>query len=177
MNLKKAVEFKKISHPYSSMKQSEIDEQTNCTVCLEDQELIQIGNIPAFRVCKTIASKAYYILSNAYNEGFIFNEITGYRVGMTRGDIDKAGNRTKFSNHSFGIAIDINAEQNGLYDKCITFSSECRLRKGGRWHPGTDGTLTENSRIVTEMKANGFKWGGEIRGYQKDFMHFSPTGY
>ncbi len=34
----------------------------------------------------------------------------------------------------------------------------------------------EPSECSYEMQA-GFKWGGEIAGKQKDFMHFSLTGY
>jgi hypothetical protein len=103
--------------------------------------------------------------------------VVGYRVGMTRGNFDALGNRTRFSNHSFGIAIDINEQQNGLYDRCITFGPACRLRRGGNWIPGQEGSLTPESPVVKAMKRIGMKWGGEIEGHQKDFMHFSPSGY
>ena len=34
------------------------------------------------------------------------------------------------------------------------------------------------SMIALELfKEAGFRWGGEIEGQQKDFMHFSPSGY
>lgn len=104
-------------------------------------------------------------------------EVTGYRVGMTRGEIDATGNHTGFSNHSFGVALDVNAEQNGLYENCINFDSSCRLVMGGQWHPRQTFSLTKDSVIVLEFKRNGFLWGGEIPGQQKDFMHFSLTGY
>jgi hypothetical protein len=133
--------------------------------------------MPAFRVCNVLMPKVRHILSNAYNDGFTFNKVVGYRVGMTRGEIDKHGNRTQFSNHSFGIAIDINEDQNGLYDQCLQFTDKCRLRKGGAWRPAIEGTLTKEGKIVKLMKEYGFKWGCEIQGWQEDFMYFSPTGY
>ena len=96
---------------------------------------------------------------------------------MTRGKVDAESNRTQFSNHSFGIALDINDEQNGLYGQCFSFGPQCKLRKGGPWRPDQFASLVEDGDIVQSMKALGFKWGGEIQGRQKDFMHFSPTGY
>ena len=54
---------------------------------------------------------------------------------------------------------------------------DCKLRKGGHWVPGNLGTLTLDGKIVRTMKSLDFKWGGEIKGWQKDFMHFSPSGY
>lgn len=177
VDLKKAVEFKSISHSYSSIERHEIDPKTGCTVCEEDQELIEIADIPAFKVCSALAPKISKVLNDSYHNGFPFKKVVGYRVGMTRGEVDENGNRTQFSNHSFGIAIDINEDQNGLYDQCIEFSDQCRLRKGGIWNPEIEGTLTINGQIVNQMKDIGFKWGGEIKGRQKDFMHFSLTGY
>ena len=103
--------------------------------------------------------------------------IEGYRVVKSRGPVDGKGNRTGFSNHSYGTAIDINSEQNGLYDNCITFGPQCRLLRGGEWRPGTQGTLDTKGDIVVQFKQEGFRWGGEIEGKQKDFMHFSLSGY
>ncbi|MBI5243751.1 MAG: M15 family metallopeptidase [Elusimicrobia bacterium] len=97
---------------------------------------------------------------------------------MSRGPTDGRGNRTEISNHSFGAAVDLNEENNGLYEKCFAWSKKCALRKGGRYRPGEDPlSLREESPAVVELKKAGFLWGGRIAGNQKDFMHFSPTGY
>jgi hypothetical protein len=97
---------------------------------------------------------------------------------MTRGDADADGNRTLFSNHSFGIALDINEGHNGLYDQCLQFDGNCRLLRGGAWQPGVDPfSLSGDGIIVQALQSLGLSWGGEIAGRQKDFMHFSPTGY
>jgi len=37
--------------------------------------------------------------------------------------------------------------------------------------------LHADSNIVRAIEDIGLKWGGEIDGKRKDFMHFSPTGY
>jgi len=117
------------------------------------------------------------VLERLQRAGEPINEIIAYRVGRTRGDADRNGNRTGFSNHSFGIALDINPKQNGLYHDCPVFGPSCRLVRGGPWRPGEAGALTADGATVREMKAAGFHWGGEIEGRQKDFMHFSPSGY
>jgi hypothetical protein len=96
---------------------------------------------------------------------------------MTKGPVDSAGNRTRFSYHSYGIALDINEDHNGLYENCVRFGPRCRLRRGGQWDPRQPLSLTQDHPLVRALKRMGFKWGGEIAGKQKDFMHFSPYGY
>ncbi len=176
---RKAVEFKRIEKPYSELNRVERDTLTGCTVCEQDQVPIKLANLQEFRVCKILAEPIretlVQVLETSNEE---IEQIIAYRVGMTRGDIDEQGNRTGFSNHSYGIAIDINSEHNGLYDQCFKFSESCRLIKGGPWRPDTDHlSLREESAIVHSLKAIGLNWGGRIAGKQKDFMHFSPTGY
>ncbi|MCK4708030.1 MAG: M15 family metallopeptidase, partial [Gammaproteobacteria bacterium] len=134
-------------------------------------------NIQTFAVCKLIADEIKHTLINLIKQGETITEVTGYRVGMTRGKTDKYHNRTQFSNHSFGIALDINAQQNGLYDQCMHFSNNCRLIRGGPWKPGYKGSMTREGSIVRQMEQLGLRWGGLIAGKQKDFMHFSPSGY
>lgn len=58
------------------------------------------------------------------------------------------GSDTRWSNHAYGAAIDINAEENGLYAK-------------GNIPPA----------VVAAFKAQGAKWGGDYKG-RKDPMHF-----
>lgn len=173
----KAVDYQEIIKARDDLQPYEIDEETGCTVCREDQQLITIEPIAPFSVCKYFASDIKDSLEYLIAQGETIFSVVGYRVGMTRGEVDATGNRTGFSNHSFGIALDINPQQNGLYANCIEFGPECQLRMGGHWLPGESGSLTESGLVVQEFKAIGFKWGGEIAGQQKDFMHFSPSGY
>jgi hypothetical protein len=174
---RKVIEVQKVSHPYSEITEEEIDNETGCTVCSEDQVTISLPQIADFRICRKISFEVRETLRELIESGTPIISIRGYQVVRSRGDIDANGNRTMLSNHSFGTAIDINRERNGLYDNCVKFGSECRLVLGGHWRPGVPGTLVENGPAVRAMKELGFKWGGEIEGRQKDFMHFSLTGY
>lgn len=174
---KKAVNFQKIVKPYNQIDDYEIDSFTGCTLCEEDQVDVKIEGIPVFKICRNIYPDIVTLLKNSQTTDFPVYTITGYRVGKTKGLIDQFGNRTKFSNHSYGIAIDINPQSNGLYDNCHVFSPQCALIKGGIWRPSNPSSIKHDSDIVHAFKRIGFKWGGEIKGKQKDFMHFSPSGY
>ncbi len=168
---------KSVSHPYRMITPDEIDQNTGCTVCSEDQELISVSPLKPFSVCYRFAPGVRATLEGLVHDGAPIITIIGYHVLKSRGPVDSAGNRTEFSNHSFGTAIDINPDQNGLYDSCPQFGSGCRLIRGGEWRPGVLGTLEHDSNIVRAFKSIGLRWGGEIAGGQKDFMHFSPSGY
>ena len=177
INSKSAVNFREVIHDYEGLTSLEKDRVTGCTVCQEDQREIFLPKIHSFKVCKYIALDVERVLVSAIYAGKDIKSVTGYRVGRTRGEADEKGNRTEFSNHSFGIALDVNAEYNGLYDHCRKFSKSCRLRKGGIWQSQNPLSLHKSDAIVKNFNAIGLKWGGEIQGWQKDFMHFSPTGY
>jgi len=174
---RKAIGYQRIEHAYKTLAPYEIHKETGCTVCEEDQVIIDIPGVSRFKICKHIAGKIKHSLRTLKEKNQPISTVVGYRVGMTKGIPDAQGNRTEFSNHSFGIALDINPDQNGLYDKCIKFGPNCRLIKGGAWRPDQTGSLTRDHPVVIELKSIGLTWGGEIEGFQKDFMHFSPTGY
>jgi hypothetical protein len=174
---KSSVGVNKVSHPYAELAPEERDPLTGCSVCSEDQEIISIPPLPVFSICYQLAPRIRSLVESIVRRGAPIHTIEGYRVVKSRGPVDGNGNRTGFSNHSYGTAIDINPEQNGLYDNCIAFGPQCRLIRGGEWRTGVTGTLDKNDEIVVLFKHEGFRWGGEIAGRQKDFMHFSLTGY
>ena len=176
--LKKAVNFTEVRKAYADLVPAEIDRESGCSVCREDQQKISLPNIEPFYVCKRYAQRLQTTLLSSIQSGQPIKTITGYRVGKSRGAVDESGNRTVLSNHSFGTALDINAEFNGLYENCFQFGPQCRLLRGGVWQPHINPySLTKNSVLVVKLREAGFKWGGDIRGRQKDFMHFSLTGY
>lgn len=177
VNTGSSVNQKIIRHSYNDLKTEEVDPLTGCTVCSEDQTLIDIPPLKPFTVCSKIAPQVRDAVTSLTKSGMPIHAIVGYHVIKSRGAADGNGNRTGFSNHSFGTAIDINPELNGLYDNCVVFGPQCRLLRGGEWRPGLPGALDKNSEIVKTFKKAGFQWGGEIAGKQKDFMHFSLTGY
>lgn len=175
--LKRSVNGQRVRRAYSELAAEEIDRVTGCTVCSEDQELIEIHPLAPFSVCYKMAPQVRNVLTSLVRKGQPIFRVDGYRVIRSRGAVDGNGNRTGFSNHSYGTAIDINPEQNGLYDNCLRFGPECNLIRGGEWRPGTRGALEKDGMTVKAVLGIGFRWGGEIEGKQKDFMHFSPTGY
>lgn len=177
VRLQRPVNIHTVTHAYSELTPEETDPQTGCTVCQEDQRLMQVGNLKPFLVCNKIADAVRDTLERLLSAGETVLEITAYRPGRTRNPLDVDGNRTGFSNHAYGAAVDINRAMNGLYDNCVQFGPECRLIQGGHWIPGNPGVLDRNTPIVRGMMEAGFRWGGEIAGKQKDFMHFSFTGY
>ncbi len=166
-----------VRHPYRDLKPEETDPATGCTVCEEDQEIIELPGLKSLKFCGKLAPALRETLLRLINEGEPIVELEGYRVGLTRGAVDANGHRTGFSNHSFGIALDINPAQNGLYKNCVQFGPQCQLVRGGPWQPGAPGTLTVDGPIVRALADIGLRWGGKIEGRQKDFMHFSPGGY
>jgi len=177
VKLKRGVGHQQVSHPYAELRPEEVDAATGCSVCEEDQQWLEVAGLPRFRLCRKIAPQVEATLEKLVADGMPLLSLTGYRVGMTRGPTDADGLRTIFSNHSFGIALDVNAELNGLYDHCVNYGPGCRLLLGGRWQPDAPGGLSADAMGVIALRAAGLKWGGQIAGKQKDFMHFSPTGY
>lgn len=175
---KRAVNYHRVEKPWSQLERREIDAMSGCSVCEQDQLVININGVKPFKLCHRIAHKAKQALLAARARGYEIKTVIAYRNGMTRGDPDVDGNRTEFSNHSFGIAIDVNQDSNGLYTNCFTWGPQCRLIRAGKWAPSQNPlSLTKDSALVVLMKEQGFLWGGEIKGRQKDFMHFSLTGY
>ncbi len=166
-----------VRHARSEMATDETDKESGCTVCSEDQEIVDVPPIPKFLLCYKLAPLVRFVLKDLVAKGAPIHTIVGYHVTRSLGEADASGIRTEFGNHSYGTAFDINPEQNGLYDNCVKFGPECKLVRGGAWKPGTPGTIEKDGVIVKKMDETGFVWGGEIEGNQKDFTHFSLTGY
>jgi hypothetical protein len=77
-----------------------------------------------------------------------------------------------WSNHAYGLAIDINPVENpyvgcgAVYDpRSRRFTDRSRLRRG-----------MVTPAVVRAFAAIGWEWGGDWRGDTKDYMHFSHTG-
>lgn len=172
----RTIEVKK---KYSTVAGRERDRfEPSCTACIEDQTEINVPGIESFYVCSVIADKVKTALIQLINQGEPIISVSGYRPVLSKGILNSNGERTELSNHSFGTAIDINRMQNGLYNNCFKWGPQCELVLGGPWRPGViTGSLSPEGKIVQRLKSLGFKWGGEIEASQKDFMHFSFSGF
>jgi hypothetical protein len=173
---KRAENQRTVVKPYAELTAAEKDPHSNCTVCEEDQKIVSIEGVPLFSVCKNYSEDVKKTVKKIVDAGFPVKSIISYRVRMSKGDVDAKGMRTQFSNHSFGTALDINAEQNGLYTNCYEFGKKCQLLRGGPWQPGKPGTITKDSVPYKAFAEIGWHWAGELQGRQKDFMHFSLSG-
>jgi hypothetical protein len=174
---RRAVARELVRHAYGAIVPEERDAATGCTVCEEDQDTVAVPGLAPFAMCRRLVPAVRQALGELVGGGAPIQEVVGYHVGRTRGARDQDGRRMGFSNHAYGIALDINPARNGLYDHCEVFGPGCRLLRGGAWRPYEAGALTADGPIVRRLAAAGFTWGGAIAGRQKDFMHFSPTGY
>jgi len=172
----RVIERREVARPRSELGPEEIG-SWGCTPCVEDQTRIELSNGVSFRICARVAARIQQGLERALKQGMPIETVVGYRPSMSRGPLDSAQNRTQFSNHAFGAAIDINEAHNGLYAGCPVWSQGCTLIRGGPWQPGLAQSLTADHPVVLELALQGFLWGGQIAGNQKDMMHFSETGY
>lgn len=122
---------------------------------------VQVNQCIADRVKK--AFDQYY----ADAQKFPIHSVGGYR------DTRVAGTST-LSAHAFGLAMDINAEENCHYGSKGGSAGGC-YPPGTTYKPGSDPyAITTNSAIYKAMKANGLGWGGQWNS-SKDYMHFSCT--
>ena len=189
---RKSVNRRKVRKKYAELtveeKAPDFD-TSGCTVCEEDQVEVAVEGLPTIKVCWSYAPKVEEALTSLKaDKSFRIQELIGYRCGQTRGRIVN-GMRTEFSNHSFGTAIDINSRNNGLYRRCdlkgkVPTSAKdiarCKKGIGGEWNPEKNRkvTVTPTSRAYELLTTIvGWKWGGEIPGRTKDFMHFSVNGF
>jgi len=167
-----AVDFREVVTMRDALTAVQKHETLDCSICREDMTEVNVPGQPAVFMCHVIAPAVEAALIAAQDSGFEIESLTGYRVGRTKGPLDEDGRRTEYSHHSFGLAIDINADKNGLYDRCIEFGPACRLRRGGVWRPGSPGTITPETPIYQAMQDIGLRWGGELQGWQKEAKRF-----
>jgi len=174
--LKQAQDYETIRTTRDQLTPQQRHSSLPCSVCREDQSVITLSNGGSVEVCHILARDIEIALEETLDSGFEIQTLNGYRVGRTRGPLDERGLRTEYSNHSFGLAVDINADSNGLYDRCLDWGSHCRLRVGGEWDPRNPLSISRGTPAHRHLTDIGLQWGGELAGRQKDFMHFSLTG-
>lgn len=144
-----------------------------CTPCEEDQKEMTLSNGLKFKICSKISKKIKKSLDKLIRQRIKIHSVMGYRPSVSRGPIDAEGNRTLFSDHTFGTSLDINRETNGMYYNCFSWGPSCQLIQGGDYAPENSASFTQDHELVKTLKAQGWVWGGEWEGQIKDFMHFS----
>ncbi len=115
----------------------------------------------SFRVHEKIADRVIQVFSEIFNstEQFPIYEAGGYawRGGGS-------------SEHNYGLAIDINANENYMI-------KNGQILAGSLWQPGENPySIPEDSEVVAIFHKYGFTWGGNAWQSNRDYMHFSYLG-
>lgn len=114
------------------------------------------------QVMSSIADDVKAIFTEIYNgpEQFPINSLGGYSWrsnGLT-------------SNHSAGLAIDINPDQNPQV------RADGTVLVGSKWEPGVNPySISRDSDVVKAFGAHGWNWGAAFS--TKDYMHFDFYSY
>jgi len=76
------------------------------------------------------------------------------------------------SEHRWGLAIDINSNENYM------IKPDGTVVAGSYWKPGLDPySIKPDGDVVRAFKAHGFTWGGDAWSSSNDYMHFSFLGW
>ena|GEM_PF-1774693 len=183
---RKAVGHRRVEKLRTELTDEESDpHDRRCTVCEQDQQTLKLSGLPPVTVCRYYADQVAQALRTIRDSReFKIQRLKGYRPGRTRGRV-RHKLRTQFSNHSFGTAIDINPQSNGLYTRCRLKGvpktqrdlKQCRLSLYGHWRPEERPRLTVVYGDIVHRSFTPFwAWGGTRKDAIKDFMHFSITG-
>ena len=80
---------------------------------------------------------------------------------------------SRWSQHAFGLAIDLNPHINPFVSKNVIWPSESeRYTDRGLDEPGM---ITEDDAVTEAFDSIGWSWGGRWKSV-KDYQHFSSTG-
>ena len=117
------------------------------------------------RIHKSLAKDVQDVFQIAQNAGFRIYSAGGYSFRRMNN-----GSGSKLSHHSYGVAIDINPNENYSHRGSTVYA-------GSFWSPQTSQySIPKNGTLVKAFKSKGWKWGGEWSGNYQDYMHFSFTG-
>lgn len=117
---------------------------------------------------KAIAQDVYNACLAAQNAGFKIYEIGSYRTFGT--DTAGATGGLSFSQHCYGLAVDINVNENCY----IGYNGA--VGPGSFWKPNeNEYSMAPDGILVKTFKSMGWGWGGDWTS-PKDYMHFSFMG-
>lgn len=112
---------------------------------------------------KDVAESVKSALQKAQDAGFKVYEIQGFSWRKISGS-------TKMSQHSLGLAVDINVKEN----YCVYPNG--KVDAGSFWDPSrSEYSIPRGGALYNSFKGIGWGWGGDWSS-KKDYMHFSYTG-
>lgn len=121
------------------------------------------GNIT---VHQKLAADVQKALKKAQDQGFKVYSASGYSYRVMNN-----GGSGKLSHHSYGVAIDINVNENYSRRGSIIYA-------GSFWDPSkSEFSIPRNGALVNAFREIGWSWGGNWSGNYQDYMHFSYTGH
>lgn len=114
---------------------------------------------------KQLVSDVQDVFKTVQDNGFRIYEAMGYSYRKMNN-----GGSGKLSHHSYGVAIDINVNENYSHRGSTVYA-------GSFWNPSKSKySIPKDGILVKAFKAKGWKWGGNWSGNYQDYMHFSFTG-
>jgi hypothetical protein len=137
-------------------------------------------------VHRDVAAKVLAVLRRLYEDGFPIRRMApvdaygGSDYRSIEADNTSAFNcryvdgTTRWSEHAYGRAIDVNPIENPSVTSSGT-TSHAASRPYLRRTPFRDGMAAEGHALVRAFHAVGFGWGGRWSG-AKDYQHFSASG-
>jgi hypothetical protein len=136
-------------------------------------------------VAATAAPKIVRVFRTLFAAGFPIEEM---RLPTTRDMLAKptgdgnntaayvcraARGQTRFSQHSYGLAVDINPFQNPEIKQDLVLPELASAYRDRTWH--RPGMFLPGGAGVRAFAGIGWRWGGTWRS-SKDYMHFSAAG-
>ena len=134
---------------------------TTVQITVRDKE----GNLQtrSLTIHKALADDVVAIFQEIADAGFCAYDVGSYSWRQ----MAASGNR---SHHSYGVAIDINPNENYMVKAGKVVAGSC-------WDPTNNQySFGPNSAVVQAFQKRGWVWGGSWKS-SKDYMHFSYTGY
>lgn len=115
---------------------------------------------------KSLASVVQQVFQQAQDNGFKIYSAGGFSYREMNN-----GGSGSLSHHSYGVAIDINVNENYSHRGSKVYA-------GSFWDPSkSEFSIPRDGVLVKAFEAIGWKWGGNWSGNYQDYMHFSYTGH
>lgn len=114
---------------------------------------------------KDLASDVQKVFEIAQKNGFKIYQAGGYSYRVMNN-----GGSGNLSHHSYGVAIDINVNENYSHRGSTIYA-------GSFWNPlKSEFSIPRDGILVKAFESIGWSWGGNWSGNYQDYMHFSYTG-